>query len=75
MRGDIIPLPQYAFMAWSSVKAQGQLNLNLLLYYKCAIMQNFIEIGFAKPPCTIGGVMYRQAEVTGVTYCFANCAL
>jgi hypothetical protein len=27
MRGAIHPLPQYAFMAWCSVKAQGQLHL------------------------------------------------
>jgi hypothetical protein len=27
MSGDIPPLPQYAFMAWWSVKAQGQLYL------------------------------------------------
>jgi hypothetical protein len=25
--GDVTPLPQYAFMAWCSVKAQGQLYL------------------------------------------------
>jgi hypothetical protein len=29
MRGAIPPLPQYAFMAWCSVKAQGQLSLPL----------------------------------------------
>jgi hypothetical protein len=27
MRGTIPPLPQYAFMAWYLVKAQGQLYL------------------------------------------------
>jgi hypothetical protein len=27
MSGAIPPLPQYAFMAWCSVKAQGQLYL------------------------------------------------
>jgi hypothetical protein len=27
--GDIPPLPHYAFMAWCSVKAQGQLYLYL----------------------------------------------
>jgi len=27
MRGAIPPLPQYAFMAWCSVKARGQLYL------------------------------------------------
>jgi hypothetical protein len=31
MRGDIPPLPQYALMAWCSVKAQGQLYLYLQL--------------------------------------------
>jgi hypothetical protein len=34
MRGAVPPLPQYAFMAWCSVKAQGQLYLLLLLYVK-----------------------------------------
>jgi hypothetical protein len=29
MSGDIPPLPQYAFMAWCLVKAQGQLYLYL----------------------------------------------
>jgi hypothetical protein len=32
MSGAIPPLPQYAFMAWCSVKAQGQLYLYLYLY-------------------------------------------
>jgi len=27
MNGAVYPLPQYAFMAWCSVKAQGQLYL------------------------------------------------
>jgi hypothetical protein len=31
MRGAIPPLSQYAFMAWCSVKAQGQLYLHLYL--------------------------------------------
>jgi hypothetical protein len=30
MSGAIPPLPQYAFMAWCSVKTQGQLDLFLL---------------------------------------------
>jgi hypothetical protein len=30
MNGAIPPLPQYAFMAWCSVEAQGQLYLYLL---------------------------------------------
>jgi hypothetical protein len=38
MSGAIPPLPQYAFMAWRSLKAQGQLYLyifssNILVYY------------------------------------------
>jgi hypothetical protein len=32
MRGDIPSLPQYTFMAWCSVKAQGKLYLYLYLY-------------------------------------------
>jgi hypothetical protein len=32
MSGAILPLPQYAFMAWCSVKVQGQLYSTLLLY-------------------------------------------
>jgi hypothetical protein len=39
MRGAIHPLPQYAFIAWCSVKAQGQhysVNLNLeFVVYVC----------------------------------------
>jgi hypothetical protein len=30
MRGGIPPLPQYAFMVWCSVEAQGQLYLYIL---------------------------------------------
>jgi hypothetical protein len=30
MRGAISPLPQYTFMAWCSVKAQGQFYLYLI---------------------------------------------
>jgi hypothetical protein len=33
MSGAIPPLPQYAFMAWCSVEAQGQLYLYLYLLY------------------------------------------
>jgi hypothetical protein len=32
MRGAIHPLPQYALMAWCSVKAKGQLYLLPLSY-------------------------------------------
>jgi hypothetical protein len=30
MNGAIPPLPQYSFMAWSSIKAQGKFYLHLL---------------------------------------------
>jgi hypothetical protein len=33
MSGAVPPLPQYAFMAWCSVKAQGQLYIYLTLPY------------------------------------------
>jgi hypothetical protein len=36
MSGDIPPLPQYAFMAWCSVKAQGQLYLFTITLYPCS---------------------------------------
>jgi hypothetical protein len=35
MSGAIPPLPQYAFMAWCLVKAQGQLYLYLFLTFSC----------------------------------------
>jgi len=31
MRGDIPPLPEHAFMAWCSIKAQGEIYLLLSL--------------------------------------------
>jgi hypothetical protein len=37
MRGAIPPLPQYDFMAWCSVNAQGQVSFNF----------NFISVTFA----------------------------
>jgi hypothetical protein len=38
MRGAIPPLPQYAVMAWCSVKAQGQ-----LYFYKLRILDNLAD--------------------------------
>jgi hypothetical protein len=38
MSGAIHPLPQYAFMAWCLVKAQGQLYL-YLLPYQCKLIR------------------------------------
>jgi hypothetical protein len=56
MSGAISPLPQYALMAWCSVKAQGQLYLLLYLYLftfsrstqmriilKCILMEQVCE--------------------------------
>jgi hypothetical protein len=37
MRGAILPLPQYAFTTWCSVKAQGQFYLFLYLYFRLII--------------------------------------
>jgi hypothetical protein len=40
MSGDIPPLPQYAFMAWCSVKkAQGQLYLIIIIIIIIVIAQ------------------------------------
>jgi hypothetical protein len=48
MSGAIVPLPQYAFMAWCSVKAQGQLYL-----YLC-----FILVPLSYKPIPICSVEY-----------------
>jgi len=51
MNGAISPLPQYAFMAWCSVKAQGQ----LYLYYQfhCIHVLTFKGRHLNPPPCSI----------------------
>jgi hypothetical protein len=41
MSGAISPLPQYAFMAWCSVKAQGQLYLLPYLYRQLPFIKNY----------------------------------
>jgi hypothetical protein len=38
MSGAIPPLSQYAFMAWCSVKAQGQLYLTTILDFRIRIL-------------------------------------
>jgi hypothetical protein len=57
MSGAIPPLPQYAFMAWCSVKEQGQLYLYIYLYlyvynikliFKLAEVSNYM-LGFDSP--------------------------
>jgi hypothetical protein len=49
MSGAIPPLPQYAFMAWCLVKAQGQLELYLylILYIYLATVQHNLKSGTA----------------------------
>jgi len=48
MLGAIPPLPQYAFMAWRSVKAQGKLYLYIkdILYTDFCTMSLFLIIKF-----------------------------
>jgi len=45
MRGAILPLPQYAYMAWCSVKARVQLYL-LLVYLHGEVLQQVFKKGF-----------------------------
>jgi hypothetical protein len=52
MRGNILPLPQYAFMAWCSAKARGHLLKSKELYkkqngdsYFCLFYEPFAEYG------------------------------
>jgi hypothetical protein len=42
MSGAIPPLPQYAFMAWCSVKGQGQFYLYLYLFNELNKFTQFI---------------------------------
>jgi hypothetical protein len=54
MRGAIPPLPQYAFTAWCSVKAQGQLYLYLLQY----------KLDVFRVACIPGGWTQSEARPT-----------
>jgi hypothetical protein len=56
MSGAIPPLPQYAFMAWSLVKAQGQLYLLPLIHRN----QN---IGYSLN-CHYGEYKHRLLNIT-----------
>jgi hypothetical protein len=51
MSGAMPPLPQYAFMAWCSVKTQGQLYL-YLYYHRISFsvfqLDSFIEVSLSK---------------------------
>jgi hypothetical protein len=42
MSGAIHPLPQYAFMAWCSVKAQEQLSFSMAYFPFYTIQEYFI---------------------------------
>jgi hypothetical protein len=44
MSGAIPPLPQYAFMVWCLVKAQGQLYLYLFLRQFCILFVHFFSV-------------------------------
>jgi hypothetical protein len=44
MSGAIPPLPYYTFMAWCSVKEQGQLYLDLYLYVFNVLMRHEILV-------------------------------
>jgi hypothetical protein len=43
MSGTVLPLPQYGFMAWFLVKAEGQLYLNLYIYFIIVIITELVE--------------------------------
>jgi hypothetical protein len=43
MSGVIHPLPQYAFMAWGLVKAQGQLYLYLNLHSSIRVRDQILQ--------------------------------
>jgi hypothetical protein len=69
MREAIPPLPQYAFMAWCSVKAQGQLYLLPLTVFLPQNQANYghilqwlckIRLGAKKDFQTITSTLYQQ---------------
>jgi hypothetical protein len=48
MSGAIPPLPQYSFMAWCSVKAQGQLYFTLPYLY---CFENSVRLQISNKSC------------------------
>jgi hypothetical protein len=46
MHGAILPFPQDAFMAWCSVKAQGQLYLYLLTFIGIICVMNHVNFHY-----------------------------
>jgi hypothetical protein len=77
MSGVIPPLPQYAFMAWCSVKAQGQLYLYLYMNvntvkstknrtcikWKCAFIRKFLcSLNTIKNNVKLNGNVKVEAE-------------
>jgi hypothetical protein len=73
MRGAIPPLPQYASMAWCSVKAQGQLYFTLQLHsvYKMKEMGKYSKtcmhgylICFFNSACESTTLQYTDCKTT-----------
>jgi hypothetical protein len=75
MSGAIHPLPQYAFMEWCSVKAQGQLHLHL--YKKNTVVSKRLESQL--PNSAICSLSLFDTETLSMGYepqmvsCFAFC--
>jgi hypothetical protein len=44
MSGAILPLPQYAFMAWCSVTAQGQLDVFPFIYMCVCVYSMYVYV-------------------------------
>jgi peptidoglycan/LPS O-acetylase OafA/YrhL len=59
MRGAILPLPQYAFMAWYSVQVQGQFYLTLPLLY-VLIAKMLLKIFHHSPLCKATFIILRK---------------
>jgi hypothetical protein len=62
MRGAIPPLPQYAFMAWCSVKAQGQLKILLgegLMFCETRFFLGGAKVGGADSSILVVRVLVR----------------
>jgi hypothetical protein len=57
-------IPQYAFMAWCSVKAQGQLYLYLYLYlYLTLISIRILEARYSVSNCSRNLLLLRNTDV------------
>jgi hypothetical protein len=54
MSGAILPFPQYALMAWCSVKAQGQLYLTFIYTFLVSSGSRMGEWGIAPRILNLG---------------------